>query len=193
MHYHDIQANYNMMATDIICIAETRPADKVVNSNMKGYKLYHLDQAVVGHTYHGVILYVNDNICVSSAITYPGHNVEAIKLVLQNRIDKLVVIAIYNSPQTRTVELYTTIQNMLTGCKNVPVIIIGDFNINTLKNNKIPLSNYMKTNYNCNQYVKESATKYDTTIDLVFSNVQILTIGTIDCYWSDHTMVYAVI
>ena len=103
---------------------------------MKGYKLYCLDQAVAGHTYHGLILYVNDNICVSSAITYPGHNVEAIKLVLQNGIDKLVVIAIYNSSQTRTVELYTTILNMLTECKNVPVIIIGDFNINTPRNNK---------------------------------------------------------
>ena len=89
---------------------------------MKGYKLYRLDQAVAGHTYHGLILCMNDNICVSSAITYPGHNVEAIKLVLQNGIDKLVVIAIYNSPQTRTVDLYTTIQNMLTGCKNVPTI-----------------------------------------------------------------------
>ena len=51
----------------------------------------------------------------------------------------------------------------------------------------------MKINYNCNQYVKESTTKYDTTIDLVFSNLQSLTIGTIDCYWSDHKMVYAVI
>ena len=134
-HYHDIKANYNMMAADIICIVETRlaPADKVVNFNMKGYKLHRLDQAVAGHTHHGLIMYMNDNICVSSAITYPGHDVEAIKLVLQNRIDKLVVIAIYNSPQTRTVELYTTIQNMLTGCKNVPVIIIGDFNINTPK------------------------------------------------------------
>ena len=62
---------------------------------MKGYKLYCLDRAVASHTYHGLILYVNDNICVSSAITYPGHNVEAIKLVLQNGINKLVVIAIY--------------------------------------------------------------------------------------------------
>ena len=145
---------------------------------MKDYKLYHLDQTVAGHTYHGLILYVNDN------------DVEAIKLVLQNRIDKLVVIAVYNSPQTRTVELYTTIQNMLTGCKNVPVIIIGDFNINTPRNNKTPLCNYMKTKYNCNQYVKESTTKYDTTIDLAFSNIQNLTIGTIDCYLSDHKMVY---
>ena len=40
----------------------------------------------------------------------------------------------------------------------------------------------MKTKYNYNQYVKESTTKYDTTIDLVFLNVQNLTIGTIDCY-----------
>ena len=51
----------------------------------------------------------------------------------------------------------------------------------------------MKINYNCNQYVKESTTKYDTTIDLVFSNLQSLTIETFDCYWSDHKMVYAVI
>ena len=73
-HYSDIEANYNMMAADIICIAKTPlgPADKVVNSNMKGYKLYRLDQAVAGNTYHGLILYMNDNICVPSCtIPFP--------------------------------------------------------------------------------------------------------------------------
>ena len=77
-------------------------------------------------------------------------------------------------------------------CDNVPVIIIGDFNIQTPKDNTNPLCNYMKAVYKCNQYVNKSTTKYNMTINLVFSNLSNLTVGTIDCYWSDHKMVYTV-
>ena len=43
----------------------------------------------------------------------------------------------------------------------MPVIIIGDFNIQTPKDNTNPLCNYMKAIYKCNQYVNKSTTKYD--------------------------------
>ena len=42
---------------------------------------------------------------------------------------------------------------------NVPIIIVGDFNINTPENNNKPLCNYMKGNYSCYQHVKEYTTK----------------------------------
>ena len=103
-------------------------------------------------------------------------------------MNQLCVIVIYSSPQTQATELYTTLYEILIECDNVPVIIIGDFNIHTPKDNTNPLCNYMKAVYKCNQYVNKS-----TTMDLVFSNLSNLTVGTIDCYWSDHKMVYTVI
>ena len=96
------------------------------------------------------------------------------------------MIAIYSSPQTQATELYTTLHEILIECDNVPVIIIGDFNVQTPKDNTNPLCNYMKAVYKCNQYVNKSTNKYNTTINLVFSNLSNLTVGTIDCYWSDH-------
>ena len=76
---------------------------------------------------------------------------------------------------------------------NVPIIIVGDFNINTPENNNTHFCNYMKSNYNCYQYVKKYTTKFQTTIDLIFSNYPYQNVSTIDCYWSDHKMVYTVI
>ena len=130
---------------------------------------------------------------MSNAIQYPGHNIEAIKLVLEHGMNHLCVIGIYSSPQTQAIELYTTLHKILIEWDNVPVIIIGDFNIQTPKGNTNPLCNYIIYIYKCNQYVNKSTTKYDTTINLVFSNLSNITVGTIDCYWSDHKMVYTVI
>ena len=75
---------------------------------------------------------------------------------------------------------------------NVPIIIVGDFNINTPEKT-IHLYVITWSNYNCYQYVMEYTTKYQTTIDLVFSNYPYQNVSTIDCYWSDHKRVYTVI
>ena len=114
------------------------------------------------------MVYVCDTQVVSHAIQYHGHNIEAIKLVLEHGMNKLCVIVIYSGPQTQATKLYTTLYEILIECDNVPVIIIGDFNIQTPKDNTDPLCNYMKAVYKCNQYLNESTTKYNTTIDLVF-------------------------
>ena len=152
-----------------------------------------MDQTNTVDACHGLMVYVCNTQVVSHAIRYPGHNIEAIKLVLEHGMNQLCVIAIYSSPQTQATELYTTLHEILIECDNVPVIIIGNFNIQTPKDNTNPLCNYMKVVYKCNQYVNKSTTKYNTNIDLVFSNLSNLTVGTIDCYWSDHKMVYTVI
>ena len=80
----------------------------------------------------------------SHAIQYPGHNIEAIKLVLEHGMNQLCVIGIYSGPQTQAIELYTTLHKILIECDNVPVIIIGNFNIQTPRDNTNPLCNYMK-------------------------------------------------
>ena len=97
------------------------------------------------------MVYVCDTQVVPHAIQYPGHNTEAINLVLEHGMNQLCVIAIYSSPQTQATELYTTLSHSVNISCNVPVIIIGDFNIQTPKDNTNTLCNYMKAVYKCNQ------------------------------------------
>ena len=51
----------------------------------------------------------------------------------------------------------------------------------------------MRKKYNFNQYVTEPTTNNQTTIDLVFSNYPHQNTSVIDCYWSDHNLLYTVI
>ena len=51
----------------------------------------------------------------------------------------------------------------------------------------------MRKKYNFNQYVTEPTTNNQTTIDLLFSNYPHQNTSVIDCYWSDHILLYTVI
>ena len=48
---------------------------------------------------------------------------------------------------------------------------------------------YLQLLSTCQEYT----IKYQTTIDLVFSNYPYPNVSTIDCYWSDLKMVYTII
>ena len=53
---------------------------------------------------------------------------------------------------------------------NVPLVIMGDFNIDTPVDSDTLFYSFMKKKDNCDQYVKQCTTKYNTTIDMVFSS-----------------------
>ena len=62
--------NYNMLAANVICIAESQlgPGDDTENYHIEGYHVYHLDQANTVNGYHGLMVYVCDTQVVSHAI-----------------------------------------------------------------------------------------------------------------------------
>ena len=80
-HCKDVKENYNKLAANVICIAESQLGlgDDTENYHIEGYHVYRLDQANTVNAYHGLIIYVGDTQVVSHAIQYPGHNKEAIK------------------------------------------------------------------------------------------------------------------
>ena len=51
----------------------------------------------------------------------------------------------------------------------------------------------MKIRHNCDHRVKGCTTKYQTTIDLGFSNYKYQEVSTTNSYWSGYYMVYTVI
>ena len=65
------------------------------------------------------------------------------------------------------------------------LIVLGDFNI------QYNSSNYMKlcsklSKYNLQQHVNKYTTINNTTIDFIFTNLQIQTINILYAHWSDH-------
>ena len=47
-HYIDAKGNYNMLAANILCIAESQlgPGDDTENDHIEGYHVYHLDKQI---------------------------------------------------------------------------------------------------------------------------------------------------
>ena len=68
----------------------------------------------------------------------------------------------------------------------------GDFNIDLSGKKITPFSKFMKSKYNLDQCMKEYTTKYQTTIDLLFSNYLHLTVSSVYSYWSDHFLIYGI-
>ena len=187
--------NHNILAADSILLSESQLSsqDNTVKYKINNYNAYCLDQVNTVKPYHSLMAYTYKNINITKITMYAGNMMKAISIFIKKSTKELNIIALYNSPHTTAPHLYAFMDLIMKESVNVPKIIVGHFNINTPENNNAPLCNYMKINYNCDQYVKEYTTKYQTTIDLVFSNYPYKNVSTIDCYWSDHKMVYTVI
>ena len=101
-------------------------------------------------------------------------------------------VGLYSSPITKTLQLHAVMDCILKEKTDVPLVIMGDFNIDTPVGGDTHIFSFMKKKYNCDQYVKQCTTKYNTTIDLVFSNYPHQEISILDCYWSDYDIIYTV-
>ena len=137
--------------------------------------------------------YIHKDIMVTEVKKYPGFNIEAISMVIRKATTMYYIIGLYNSPHTRTEELHMVLDKVLKERNGLPTVILGDFNVDVPANNDSSLCKYMKRKYNFNQFVKQATTKSQTMIDLVFSDYKKQDVSVIDCYWSDHNIIYTAI
>ena len=71
---------------------------------------------------------------------------------------------------------------------NKDILILSDFNIQHHTNDYLRLcSNLAK--YNIKQYIHKYTTIHNTTIDFVFTNMQIKKINILYAHWSDHNII----
>ena len=104
-----------------------------------------------------------------------------------------ITIGLYCSPHTTVEQIHIFEDNILSNANDEPIIMIGDFNIDLSVKNNTSFSKFMKSKYNLDQYTKEYTTKYQTTIDLLFSNYLHLYVLSVYSYWSDHYLIYGII
>ena len=103
------------------------------------------------------------------------------------------IIGLYSNPHTTVEQIHTFVDNMLSNANDQPIIMIGDFNIDLSVKKNTSFCKFMKSKYNLDQYMKQYTTKYQTTIDLLFSNYPHLNLSSVYSYWSDHYLIYGII
>ena len=110
--------------------------------------------------------------------------------MLHTKVQTSPSLAIYNSPKNT----YTNLINHLLPIihkeysNTKDIIILGDFNIQQHSSNYYKLcSNLAK--YKIQQYVNKYTTIHNTTIDFMFTNMQIEKINIFYAHWSDHNII----
>ena len=108
--------------------------------------------------------------CCLHITMFPGKDIEGIQVVIKKISKVFTTIGLYSSPPMTVEQIQTFVDNMLSNANDKPIIMIGDFNIDLSFKKNTSFSKFMKSKYNLDQYMKEYTTKYQTTIDLLFSN-----------------------
>ena len=145
--------------------------------------------------YHGLMLYNPINMEVHHIRKYPRCKLEAIDVIISNNKNDVQfnIIGLYKSPIASTVELLHYMDIIMQNTSQLPLAIIGDFNLYVTHNRNKSFCDVMKTKYSDNQHVTQPSTDEKTTIDLTFSNYSHQRTPAIDCYWLDHQLLYTVI
>ena len=74
----------------------------------------------------------------------------------------------------------------------MPFVLLGDTNLNTKNPSNASKIDHIENSLHCRQMIKEPTTDFGTILDHVYSNLN-LSVGAIDCYWSDHKLICATI
>ena len=85
-HYYDIKDNSDILAADIIFLAEIRFTlyDKTENYAIDNFHAYWMDQEYALKPYHALIMYIHNDIQLLNITMFPGKDMEGIQVVISS-------------------------------------------------------------------------------------------------------------
>lgn len=191
-HRLDIEADPSLMASDILCLQETKIT---ISDNM------HVSGFDVINTYgpHGVAIHYKPHIRLIKHTTSTTPNIEiSYAHFIHPIIRNIHILTIYKSPSAHPATLFQELQVILQQiiqdtCNLAPIILLGDFNITatTTNNNHKKLAEVLSIAH-LKQQINHVTTIYGSIIDHIWINnfFHNTMFGTNHCYWSDHAILY---
>ena len=185
---------------DVFCINETWLNNKVGDSevNIDGYSVYRLDRQN-GKIRGGVLCYVKDNIPSKQNVDLYDIDMEAIFIEINLPKTKPILIGSIYRPPDCSADYLDKLDAMFRKCNTLydDVYILGDFNLDICKADKLRKVTGLANNSNMNQIINDYTRITETSktkIDLIFVSKpeHILASGVHSLGLSDHSLTYVV-
>ncbi len=196
-HFPDLSADHNIIASDIIAVAESRliPADRDHAYALDGFMIHRNDQPQTTRNRppHGQVLYMANNCEIDRVHAFSRQKFEFSVIHLTSP-KQLQIVTIYKSPAC---DFPSFKQHMSSDLLphidlNAALLIMGDFNFDLLKDPP-PVLEFMHTAFHCNQHIDQPTTTSGSLLDLVFANISLTSSKAIYCTWSDHKTINVVL
>ena len=139
---------------------------------------------------HCGIIYINSSLKINSIQNMSTEIIDTLCMNISHKNKHISIYAIYNSPKNTYRNLINHLLPKIDNeyLINKHIVILGDFNIQQHTNDYLKLSSKL-AKYNIKQYIHNYTTINNTTIDYVFTNMQINKINILYAHWSDHNII----
>ena len=203
LHFADVASDYNVKAADINIFVETALCSNDDNAlyEIPGFQLFRSDLVQNStRTPYGTVVYVkNGDQLISQPLRCNYNHVEMTLLKANHPVKNLHIVGIYRSSSkakiTRFIDALKHLHSTILDDPNIPVIILGDFNVNLNENasDKNTLFKYLIEEKHYVQLINQFTTDYKTQIDHIYTNIpeRVKSSGVLESYFSDHKPIFA--
>ena len=190
-HFKTIKENEIIQQQHINIFLESKLSKYDTSSTyrIKDFIIIRADEKNTMNPHYGIISYVDKIITKLEIQSMSTEQFDTLYLNTTFKNKNISIFAIYSSPKNSHQQIQKHLIPIIHNeySRNKDIILIGDFNIPY--NSPI----YMKLcadllKYNLRQHVNKYTTINNTTIDLIFTNLEIKKINTFFAHWSDHNM-----
>ena len=195
-HIYDVKADPNVLNADVVGIAESWLSDSDLDETflLDGFQMFRNDgkSSHSSRSHHGIVIYLKHDLKVLLYNSFSSESVEFSVVSVQISGSEVQCVVLYKKPSC-TLQLFcdTVEENLLPLMnKNAKKIIMGDFNLDVANESNGNFLKFMKEKFSCYQVLNKMTTKYETLVDLVFTDFSNAQTEVLEAYWSDHNMIY---
>ena len=197
-HIQDLKSCHLIQGAHIIGIAQTRlmKSDSCHEYSLENYNISRNDQTQVLPTRpaHGLLVYYHKDIQILSQKMYSKSTFEYVFQHLQLKGNEIQVITLYISPGCDAKSFKEGIQDLAHNIdESLPFVLSGDTNVDFLNKEYGHKILFVENTLKCKQLMSKVTTNSQSILDHIYSNLENINTGSIDCYWSDHKIIYAAV
>ena len=190
-HFNAIKNNKLILQQDLNIFLESKLCkhDKSIDYTINDYIIVRADQKNSMTPNYGIISYLKNEIEILQVQYMSTETIDTLYMNITLKSRNISIFSIYNSPKNSYLQiekhLIHLLQKEYLTCNDI--IMLGDFNIQHNSNKYMKLCSKL-SKYNLQQHVNKYTTINNTTIDYIFTNLQIQKINILYAHWSDHHM-----